>query len=86
MDDRKTVSLNIPKSAEERNASLTGSCLRCKFSGGSYIAPDHDIKHSGIKCRRHAPIVTGGMHAPTMTIWPWVDQTDWCGDFVKKEY
>ena len=32
------------------------------------------------ECRRHAPLVTGGLHTPTSTEWPSVNPTDWCGD------
>jgi hypothetical protein len=31
-------------------------------------------------CKRHAPIVTGGMMSPTITAWPMVDFYDWCGE------
>ena len=59
-------------------------CENCEFSGGRYSAPDRDVAAETLKCRRRAPIATGGMMAPTMTIWPAVVADDWCGEFVAR--
>ena len=60
------------------------TCGNCKWRSDSpYINPDrgsaefHDIMFA---CKRRAPVVTGGMHCHTMTIWPMVSRSDWCGE------
>lgn len=32
-----------------------------------------------------APVVTGGLYAPTMTVWPWVRLQDWCGEHAPED-
>lgn len=32
-------------------------------------------------CRRHAPLVTGGLHTAIETVWPRTLPSDVCGDF-----
>lgn len=57
-------------------------CELCEWNGGFYVAPDHDVSENTLKCRARPPIATGGMMAPSMTIWPAVRPTDWCAEFV----
>ena len=33
------------------------------------------------KCRRHSPIVTGGMMSSVETVWPTTNRDDWCGEY-----
>lgn len=58
-------------------------CGICRFAGSvTYAPPDQDISRAGtVKCRRRAPVITGGMMSPTMTVWPAVLREEWCGDF-----
>lgn len=50
-------------------------CGICRF-----FVKDNDEKDSG-DCRRHAPLVTGGMMSDKETVWPHVDRYDGCGDY-----
>lgn len=36
-------------------------------------------------CKRRAPVVSGGLHCQTMTIWPTVSKDDFCGEHSDKE-
>lgn len=40
---------------------------------------EHDA--TKVQCRRHAPIVTGGLHCAISTEWPIVETGDYCGDW-----
>ena len=62
---------------------MTDSCNTCKFNGGEYPSPDISVGEivDTVKCRRHAPRVTGGMMSKIVTIWPSVERDEWCGDF-----
>lgn len=64
---------------------MAESCETCRFRGGIYKPADHAIDGMTFACRRHAPFITGGLHAPTMTVWPWVYLHGWCGDYENKE-
>lgn len=61
---------------------VCGTC--CFRSTNPYVTPDrgtaefHDIMFA---CKRRAPVATGGLHCPTMTIWPMVARNDWCGEY-----
>lgn len=33
------------------------------------------------ECRRHAPLISLGTHS----MWPYVNETDWCGDFKQPD-
>ena len=59
------------------------TCEMCRWRGATYKPADQSITVGDptFKCRRHAPFVTGGLHAPTMTVWPWIRLQDWCGDY-----
>jgi hypothetical protein len=64
-------------------------CETCRYRGELYALPDHGIAGQNgmggmtFKCRRHAPLITGGLHSPTMTVWPVIRLDDWCGDHLK---
>ena len=53
------------------------ACDTCLF--WDYIAHDGETKMMG-SCRRHAPLVTGGLHTEVSTVWPETKNADWCGD------
>lgn len=58
------------------------TCAACKWNGGEYLQLEertHDV--AGLRCRRHAPVITGGTYGPTYTAWPTVRADDTCGDF-----
>lgn len=60
------------------------TCATCRFRGPLYRPADHAIAGDAtFACRRHAPIATGGLHAPTMRVWPWVRLDEWCGDYER---
>lgn len=60
------------------------TCETCRWRGEFYIPPDHAVSAlRTYKCVRRAPMVTGGLHAPTMTVWPWVTLTDTCGEHTR---
>ena len=62
------------------------TCETCRFRGPLYSLPDHGVAGQNgmggmtFKCRRHAPLITGGLHSPTMTVWPVIQLHDLCGD------
>ncbi len=61
---------------------VEASCATCRFRGQTYYRPaDQSINLDSLTyaCRRNAPVVTGGMMSPTMTVWPWVGAHQWCG-------
>ena len=64
--------------------SEQATCGTCRFrSSGPYINPDRgSAEFPGVMfaCKRRAPVATGGLHSPTMTIWPMVANGDWCGE------
>ncbi len=37
------------------------------------------------ECRRHAPLVTGGMMSPVETVFPSTPASEVCGDFEAKD-
>ena len=60
-------------------------CATCLYrSVNPHINPDrgtaefHAIMYA---CKRRAPVATGGLHSPSMTIWPTVTNADWCGEY-----
>ena len=65
------------------------TCETCRFrSDLPYVNPDRgtaEFHEMQFACKRRAPIATGGMHCPTMTIWPQVGRTNWCGEHQPKE-
>lgn len=58
------------------------TCETCRWRGRIYKPADQDVTAGGLTfmCKRSAPMVTGGLHTPTMTVWPWVSRDDWCGE------
>ena len=66
-------------------AAGEAGCETCAFrSDRFWINPDRGTaEFDGLHyaCRRRAPVVSGGLHGPTMTIWPMVKPLDWCGDY-----
>lgn len=62
-------------------------CENCRFRGPFYVPADRGSEEpefageQTFSCRRHAPIATGGMMSPSQRIWPWVRNSDWCGEF-----
>lgn len=62
------------------------TCETCRFRGRLYRPADHSIMgDASYACKRNAPLVTGGLHTPTMTVWPWIRLDDWCGEHEPKE-
>lgn len=63
-------------------------CETCRWRGDFYKPADQDVTKGGetYKCRRHAPVVTGGLHSQTMTVWPWVRKFDFCGEHSPKDF
>jgi len=63
------------------------TCETCRYRGGVHLPADHSINDLGLSfaCRRNAPFVTGGLHAPTMTLFPWIRLHDWCGEYQPKD-
>lgn len=64
------------------------NCETCRFRGPLYFPADHgsaNISGLTFSCRRNAPFVSGGLHTPSMTLWPWVRLHDWCGEYQEKE-
>lgn len=51
------------------------TCATCQF-----FALEEDGSEVRGDCRRHAPLVTGGMMSSVETVWPQVGETQWCGD------
>ena len=66
--------------------SKSERCETCTFSSfpSFYSYGDAEISSTHVKCRRHAPVATGGMMSPAWTIWARVKPTDWCGDWRMK--
>ena len=64
-------------------------CETCRFRSNSpYINSDRgtaEFRDIMFACKRHAPVVTGGLHCPTMTVWPVIGQRDWCGEHQPKD-
>ena len=56
-------------------------CRNCKYRGADASYEDRNDDVTGPTCRRHAPLVTGGMMSPKQTVWPIVKLDEWCGDF-----
>ena len=63
------------------------TCETCRFWKFGYVQPDADVTKAGNfgACKRHSPLVTGGLHTPMSTIWPSVHKDDWCGEHQPKE-
>lgn len=59
-------------------------CETCRFrSDTPFYNPDRgtaEFHATMFACKRRAPVVTGGLHCPTMTVWPTVTKTDFCGE------
>lgn len=73
--------------AEATQEMIARTCATCCWrSEHPYINPDRGTAEFGetmFACKRRSPVVTGGMHCQTMTIWPTVARTDWCGDYMR---
>lgn len=57
------------------------TCGTCKFHG--YGRTSAEV-HSNC-CRRHAPLITGGLHTDAMTVWPKISVDDWCGEYQPRQ-
>lgn len=72
---------------EPTKEMIARTCATCCWrSKHPYINPDRGTAEFGeimFACKRRSPVATGGMHCPTMTIWPTVARTDWCGDYMR---
>lgn len=53
-------------------------CATCNFW---HNLPDEGAGGTG-QCRRHAPIITGGMMSHPETAWPITGEADGCGDYA----
>lgn len=75
----------MSKTCSRETGMIVGTCATCRWrSVLPYVNPDRGTAEFGeamYACKRRSPVVTGGMHCPTMTIWPTVARTDWCGEF-----
>lgn len=59
-------------------------CRWCSFPI-PYTQPDKtEAFLKTYKCQRRAPIATGGMMSAPQTIWPEVDETNYCGEWEEK--
>lgn len=60
------------------------TCETCRFrSADPYCNPDRgtaEFSDIMFACKRRSPLVTGGLHCPTMTVWPMVKRSDGCGE------
>ena len=56
---------------------MTDQCSTCHFGKG--YPTDEGVE---MHCHRHSPLITGGLHTPTETVWPLVNPDDWCGDYT----
>lgn len=69
----------------DANGKESAACYTCLFrSRDPHYNPDRGTAEYGpimFACKRRAPVATGGMHCPTMTIWPMVSNDDWCGEY-----
>lgn len=65
------------------------TCDLCRWrSTDPYYSPDRgtaEFRDLMFACQRRAPVVTGGLHCPTMTVWPMVTRSDFCGEFQPKD-
>lgn len=68
--DRYTVN---PVDPEDLNKKVCDTCR--------WFNPANTGAADGNTCRRHAPITEAGRHAHRM--WPYVFESDWCGDWEK---
>lgn len=61
------------------------ACETCRYrSARPWVNPDRGTAEFGdimFACKRRAPVATGGLHCPSMTIWPMVSSADWCGEY-----
>lgn len=62
-------------------------CDSCKYSG-TMVGGDKSLNHI---CRRHPPTVSlvpmptrDGMHVQSVTVWPGINEADWCGEYEGK--
>ena len=70
-----------------RMITLCARCDWCRWC--SFPLPYcHDDKSDSLptkyKCRRRAPVATGGMMSPAWTMWPEVHADDVCGEFEER--
>lgn len=65
-----------------------GTCETCRWrSEQPYLNPDRgtaEFSDIMFACKLRAPVVTGGLHCPTMTVWPVIKKTDFCGEHSSK--
>lgn len=57
-----------------------GYCIHWRKPTGTETAPM--LKG---ECRRHAPVVTGGMMSPVETVFPLIEASEVCGEFEAKD-
>lgn len=54
-------------------------CEICAFSSLEKVSLTSEVT----RCRRHAPLVSAGSGFD-LTVWPVVNPSDWCGEFLDK--
>lgn len=58
---------------------MSETCKTCIWGKDANINEDVSPPVKGRKCRRNPPVVTGGMMSAVQTIWPLVQDADYCG-------
>ena len=65
------------------------TCETCRFrSRNPWCNPDRGTAEFHVimfACKRRPPVATGGLHCPTMTIWPMISNDDWCGEYRRAD-
>ncbi len=61
-------------------------CENCRWrSAYPFVNPDRgtaEFRDIMFACQRRAPVATGGLHTPSITIWPMVTLSHFCGEFT----
>jgi hypothetical protein len=70
-------------------AQIAATCETCRWrTDRPHCNPDRetaDFPAIMYACKRRAPVATGGLHCPSMTIWPTVSKDNFCGEHQPKE-
>lgn len=74
-----SIAISLRRIADSMDtAPVDAACKWCRFAAfGGF-----DSTTQGI-CRLRPPVATGGMMSDPETIWPKIDESDFCGDFVR---